>query len=162
MNNRVSTASNLAKAINEGLLKKFGKIPSANIFANQFNLRAYGTKTITRETARKWILGLALPEIDKLVVLVKWLDIDVSKLFINEAEESKIHNCVSHQNCDDQSHIDYHLSECLVGLTENSKNALYIAAWMLKHLENNNHNIELCQALIQDKLNKCCKCTLKS
>jgi hypothetical protein len=29
---------------------------------NQFNSRAYGTKTINRETARKWIKGMALPK----------------------------------------------------------------------------------------------------
>jgi hypothetical protein len=160
MNNRVNTASNFAKALNAGLLKKFGKIPSAALFANQFNLRAYGTKTITRETARKWILGLAIPEIDKLVVLMKWLDIDPSELFTCEEQPSNTNKATSCLNFNDKSHIDYHLSECLSGLTKESKSTLYIAAWMLKQLENNNHNVELCQELINTELKKCQKCNI--
>jgi hypothetical protein len=76
-----SLSLRLAFEINKGLIKKMGKTPSANSFANQFNLRAYGTTTITRETARKWRLGLAVPSMDKLAVLIEWLDIDVLNLF---------------------------------------------------------------------------------
>jgi len=80
VNNKITESSlglRLAVEINKGLIKKMGKIPSANTFANQFNLRAYGTTTITRETARKWRLGLPVPSMDKLAVLIEWLDIDV-------------------------------------------------------------------------------------
>jgi hypothetical protein len=155
MNNRIDTAANLSKAIKDGLLKKFGKTPSASLFANQFNLRAYGTKTITRETARKWILGLAVPEIDKLVVLINWLDIDASELFKYQAKASNNTSKESSSlNDNDLSNIDYHLFECLNGLTKNSKSTLYLAALMLKQLENNNHNIELCHQLINTELKK--------
>lgn len=172
MNNRKSTASCLAKAINEGLIKKFGKIPSANIFANQFNLRAYGTKTITRETARKWLLGLAVPEIDKLVVLVEWLDIDVLNLFGQEPKLANHHNGSSNHNEASYSdvllkqngsvnHIEHHINNCLSELNDHSKNALYLAAWMLKQLETNNHDIHLCEQLIKDQLKTCSKCNQK-
>lgn len=172
MNNRKSTASCLAKEINDGLFKKFGKIPSANIFANQFNLRAYGTKTITRETARKWLLGLAVPEIDKLVVLVEWLDIDVLNLFGQEPKLANHHNGWSNNNGASYSdgllkqngpvnHIEHHINNCLSELNDHSKNALYLAAWMLKQLETNNHDIHLCEQLINDQLTTCSKCNQK-
>ena len=162
VDNRIDIASNLARAINEGLLKKFGKVPSANIFANQFNLRAYGTKTITRETARKWISGIALPEMDKLTVLVDWLEIDVSNLFKYKHQASTSHNGSSHLHEINQNNIDYHIRKCLTGLTDNSKNALYIAAWMLMQLESNNHNIELCEELIRHQLRKSSKFKLNN
>lgn len=172
MNNRKNTASCLAKAINEGLIKKFGKIPSANIFANQFNLRAYGTKTITRETARKWLLGLSVPEIDKLVVLVEWLDIDVLNLFGQESKLANHHNGLSNRNGtsyrnpllkqnDAINHIEHHINNCLSELNDNSKNALYLAAWMLKQLEANNHDINICEQLIKNQLTTCSQCSQK-
>ncbi len=171
MNNRKSTASCLAKAINEGLIKKFGKIPSANIFANQFNLRAYGTKTITRETARKWLLGLAVPEIDKLVVLIEWLDIDVLNLFGQEPKLGNHDNGASGLPTSNSkgefkqngaiNHIEHHINNCLSELNDDSKNALYLAAWMLKQLESNNHNINLCEQLIKEQLTRCSICNQK-
>jgi hypothetical protein len=72
---------NFHKALNVGLKKKFAKIPSSTEFANQFNLRAYGTKTISRETARKWKTGLALPGPANLQVLIEWLHLNTENIF---------------------------------------------------------------------------------
>jgi transcriptional regulator with XRE-family HTH domain len=162
VDNRIDIASNLAKAINDALLKKFGKVPSASIFANQFNLRAYGTKTITRETARKWMLGLALPEMDKLPALVEWLDIDVSKLFKYKTDISNNHNGSSHLNHKNEKNVDYYLLKSLSGLTDHSKNTLYIVAWMLMQHETNNHNIEVCEELIRELSRKSSKYKLNN
>lgn len=92
MNNRSTLITNFHKALNEGLKKKFAKIPTATEFANQFNLRAYGTKTITRETARKWKTGLTLPEPANLQVLIEWLHLNTGQIFSynqNKSEASK-------------------------------------------------------------------------
>lgn len=43
------------------------------MLADQFNLRAEGTSTISRETARKWMRGKAVPQVGRLEVLIKWL-----------------------------------------------------------------------------------------
>ncbi len=67
--------------MNKGLKQKFGKIPSSTELANQFNLRAYGTKTVTRETARKWKCGLALPKAGSLQVLIEWLSLNTIDIF---------------------------------------------------------------------------------
>ncbi len=48
-------------------------MPSATMLADQFNLRAEGTSTISRETARKWMRGKAVPQVGRLEVLIKWL-----------------------------------------------------------------------------------------
>jgi len=76
MNSHDLITHNFQKALNLGLQLKFGKIPSSTEIANQFNLRAYGTKTISRETARKWKSGKAFPEPANLQVLVDWLKLN--------------------------------------------------------------------------------------
>jgi len=106
MKNRIEFAIKFSENLSAVLKHKFGEIPSNKFFADEFNLRASGTSTITPETARKWIKGLTVPEIDRFRVLVLWLGIDMSDLFmpdgvklsekqkeeVVEAMESKIHD----------------------------------------------------------------------
>jgi hypothetical protein len=81
MENRKEFVAKFAEVLNRALLKKYKKVPSGSFLANQFNLRAEGTTTITAETARKWVKGLSVPEIDRFKVLIKWLELDVDGLF---------------------------------------------------------------------------------
>ena len=52
----------------------FGKSITGESLAREFNLRAVGCPQITRETARRWLIGTALPEYGRLVVFKQWLD----------------------------------------------------------------------------------------
>ena len=81
MEKRLSITKNFSAALAIGLRQKFGKIPSSTEFANKFNLRAYGARTIARETARKWKSGLAFPEAGHLQVLMEWLNLDTVGIF---------------------------------------------------------------------------------
>lgn len=106
MENRKEFATKFAEVLNSHLVMKYNKVPSGYFFANQFNLRAKGTSTITAETARKWIKGIAVPEIDRFKVLIDWLNLDISELFhgktvhltnkethdVIDAIETKIHD----------------------------------------------------------------------
>jgi hypothetical protein len=93
MNNRSLLIKNFSKALNIGLKTKLGKIPSSTELANQFNLRAYGTKTISRETSRKWKNGLTLPEPANLQVLIDWLNLNPEEIFsLNEAKPHNLHS----------------------------------------------------------------------
>lgn len=74
-----------ASALRIALTDAFGRMPSASKFANAFNLRAHGTSTITRETARKWLRGDALPKIGSMRVLINWLGIDPSAFLTTSA-----------------------------------------------------------------------------
>jgi hypothetical protein len=108
MGNRKEFAAKFADVLNIALVKKYKKVPSGHFMANQFNLRAEGTTTITAETARKWVKGLSVPEIDRFKVLIKWLELDVDDLFntkavhlnpkenndVIDAIETKIHDLV--------------------------------------------------------------------
>lgn len=86
MNNRQHIANEFSRHLNHCLIKKYKKTPSANFLANQFNLRANGTSTITPETARKWMRGIAVPEIDRLIVLIHWLEFHPAQIFGFEGE----------------------------------------------------------------------------
>ena len=59
----------------EQLKKRYKKVPSTNFIANEFNLRAHVSATVSREAVRKWLNGLSFPKSDKLSVMRKWLDI---------------------------------------------------------------------------------------
>ncbi len=73
--NREMAGRLFAQAFKERLKEKYIRVPSAAKIADAFNLRAHGTSTISRETARKWLKGEALPEIGKLNVLLNWLNL---------------------------------------------------------------------------------------
>ena len=61
--------------LKEKLKVRYKKVPSTNFIANEFNLRAHDSETVTREAVRKWLNGLSFPKSDKLQVMRKWLDI---------------------------------------------------------------------------------------
>ena len=59
----------------EKLKVRYKKVPSTSFIANEFNLRAHDSATVSREAVRKWLNGLSFPKSDKLNVMRKWLDI---------------------------------------------------------------------------------------
>ena len=81
------------QAFRAGLINKFGYLPTANKVAIEFNLRSYETKPISRESIRKWLVGSSLPEMDKLEILVKWLNLNPAYLFSrNEIADERLMN----------------------------------------------------------------------
>ena len=71
-------------ALRSGLVNKFSRIPTAQKFSNEFNLRS--ENPITRETARKWINGLVMPESERLLVLIQWLNLNSDYMYLPSAE----------------------------------------------------------------------------
>jgi len=71
-------------ALRSGLVNKFSRIPTAQKFSDEFNLRS--VTPITRETARKWINGLVMPESERLLVLIQWLNLNADYVYLNSAE----------------------------------------------------------------------------
>lgn len=56
-------------------------MPSAAVVARDFNFRSPQLSPISQETARRWIRGLSVPEIERLSILATWLKIDVKEIF---------------------------------------------------------------------------------
>ena len=71
-------------ALRSGLVNKFSRIPTAQKFSNEFNLRS--VTPITRETARKWINGLVMPESERLLVLIQWLNLNSDYVYLASTE----------------------------------------------------------------------------
>jgi len=69
-----------ALALANGLLMRYQEVPSAAFLAKEFNLRSEPAESITQESARRWLRGLAIPELDKLLILRSWLDLDLNAL----------------------------------------------------------------------------------
>ena len=70
--------AHFANGLNNQLQSYYRRIPSASILARDFNSRLRdGMNPITQETARRWIRGLSMPEMDKLQILIQWLDLNI-------------------------------------------------------------------------------------
>ena len=68
-----------AEALKKAIYNKFNKHLSIVDFTIQYNLQFH--QPISNETARKWLTGLSLPQIDKLVHMKQWLNLELPLLF---------------------------------------------------------------------------------
>lgn len=84
MNTKANILERFSIALRSGLMNKFNRIPTAQKFSDEFNLRSI--KPITRETARKWINGLVMPEAERLLLLIKWLNLNSDYVYLNSTE----------------------------------------------------------------------------
>ena len=84
MNTKANILERFSITLRSGLVNKFGRIPTAQKFSDDFNLRS--VKPITRETARKWINGLVMPESERLLVLIQWLNLNSDYMYLPSAE----------------------------------------------------------------------------
>ena len=104
-----------SQAFKIGLLSKYRKIPSCGYIAKEFNLRAKDTATITSETARRWLKGIALPEISKLIAISNWLQIDLNILLslnkVHELHEQSLSESDLSEIADGSEHIIRSLRE---------------------------------------------------
>jgi hypothetical protein len=134
-NNRETCLSKFERALRTGIARKLGRQVSAQRFADQFNLRANGTDTISRETARKWIRGTTIPDYERLAVLIQWLEIDpLEFLTIENAKQNRTLlnevNIFAH----DKSKLVEDLMEIVKTLDRQSTEALFITAWALRQV----------------------------
>ena len=84
MNTKVKMLERFSIALRSGLVNKFNRIPTAQKFSGEFNLRS--VNPITRETARKWINGLVMPESERLLILIQWLNLNSDYVYLNSTE----------------------------------------------------------------------------
>lgn len=76
--------------LREALERRFGRHRiTARELANAFNLVT--NESISDETARKWLTGLALPRYERIFELVHWLDIDPRSLFYYDPQHRALH-----------------------------------------------------------------------
>ena len=84
MNTKTNMLERFSTTLRSGLMNKFNRIPTAQKFSDEFNLRS--VNSITRETARKWINGLVMPESERLLILIQWLNLNSDYVYLNSTE----------------------------------------------------------------------------
>ena len=84
MNTKIKMLERFSTTLRSGLVNKFNRIPTAQKFSDEFNLRS--VNPITRETARKWINGLVMPESERLLILIQWLNLNSDYVYLNSTE----------------------------------------------------------------------------
>lgn len=115
----------------------YGRIPSAAKFADAFNLRAYGTTTISRETARKWLNGAAIPEVGRLKVLMSWVGLKPSE-FLDPTEGMELSLASEGKPpVAEASNSALHatLLSLLRDLDERSAEVVFLTAWALREIQ---------------------------
>ena len=80
MNTKTNMLERFSIVLRSGLVNKFSRMPTAQKFSDEFNLRS--VNPITRETARKWINGLVMPESERLLVLIQWLNLNADYVYL--------------------------------------------------------------------------------
>lgn len=64
-------------------------IPSNEQFARDLYLSSRYVLKVSRETVRKWFKGDSFPDLDHLLHLIKWLGLDMTKVFVDELQLEK-------------------------------------------------------------------------
>ena len=63
--------------------------PSNEQFARDLYLSSKYVLKVSRETVRKWFKGDSFPDLDHLLHLIKWLGLDMTKVFVDELQQDK-------------------------------------------------------------------------
>ena len=140
MNNLTFTKLNFSQHLTEVLLVKYKKQVSVVFFVNQFNLRAYGTNTIAYEIGRKWLKGIAVPQLSKMKVLIDWLGLDPNYLFMGkevssgQSKTSITDNITLIHSAQDGRHLPQCIQEIYEELDINSQRVLWLSALTLRQL----------------------------
>lgn len=77
----VGIRERFARELRRALVQLYGRIPAADTVARDFTHFGGAGDSITRETARKWMRGIAFPDLDRLARLIAWLGLDMSHVF---------------------------------------------------------------------------------
>jgi hypothetical protein len=127
----MSIKNNFPIFLKKKLIEKYGVMPSSTMFANHFNLKSTSERTITRETARRWINGESFPQLDNFETLINLLSInhkDVQLIFSMD----NVSECFS----DNRTYVDNQILKSMMlifdDLTVANKEFIILVAWALK------------------------------
>ena len=67
------------------LARSYGRVPSAQYVANQFNQRISASNGVSGESVRRWIRWVSLPRYDHLAVVTDWLGLDFQDVLDKES-----------------------------------------------------------------------------
>jgi len=70
--------------------EKYHKFPSNEKLARDLCLTSKHHLKVSRETIRKWLKGDTFPDLDCLLHLIEWLQLDMRNIFLNNENNSNI------------------------------------------------------------------------
>lgn len=70
--------------------EKYHKFPSNEKLARDLCLTSKDHLKVSRETIRKWLKGDTFPDLDCLLHLIEWLQLDMRNIFLNNENNSNI------------------------------------------------------------------------
>ena len=85
---KVKTA--FATELHRRCSEKYHKFPSNEKLARDLCLTSKQHLKVSRETIRKWLKGDTFPDLDCLLHLIEWLQLDVNNIFIVNKNNSDI------------------------------------------------------------------------
>ena len=86
MSTKEAIMGRFSDALRVGLVNKFNRIPTAQKFSDEYNLRSINP--ISKETARKWINGITMPEPERLSELINWFNLNADYVFLDEIQDA--------------------------------------------------------------------------
>jgi len=101
-----------AKELRRCCTKKYKKLPSNEKLARDLCVASTYQLKVSKETVRKWLKGDTFPDLDCLLYLIEWLELDMANIFLNISaapSAQMIHPNINNLNCeavDDLSPID--------------------------------------------------------
>ncbi len=128
MPSKQALRDSFALALANGLLLRYQEVPSAAFLAKEFNVRSGDVESITQESARRWLRGLTIPELDKLLVLRSWLDLDLNALGMPSTEGIEKRNI-------ELSRVDIKKQEVFIETTQSIKESLQALMIEVERLE---------------------------
>ena len=92
-----------AKELQRRCSEKYHKFPSNEKLARDLCLTSKYHLKVSRETIRKWLKGDTFPDLDCLLHLIGWLELDMRNIFLNISAElpaQMIHSHINNLNCE--------------------------------------------------------------
>jgi len=127
MKSKIQLRKIFSEALLEGLTRRYKLVPSAAFVAKEYNIRAHSSQFISHESARRWLQGTSLPDLDKLLVLRSWLDLDLNSFGMPSLEsvESK-----------ESEYAKYYIeNDKIIEATQSVKNSVNLLLDEIKKLE---------------------------
>jgi hypothetical protein len=104
MNEQVRQTKMLfAKELRRCCAARYNKLPSNEKLARDLCGASKYHLKVSKETVRKWLKGDTFPDLDCLLYLIEWLELDMANIFLNTSAAppaQMMHSNINNPNCE--------------------------------------------------------------
>jgi len=136
MNTKVNSVKKLfAEELKRCCNERYHKFPSNEKIARDIFVSSQYSIKVSRETVRKWLKGETFPDLDCLLHLIEWIELDMSNIFSTSLDDSN-KLTINFQKNDLSIHKNSGLSEEKIALFNQALNTL-LNIGLVQTLNNN-------------------------